>query len=232
MPTTHDRHITISVVFFPIVFIGGLENFCCAPCRGGDLRDLTSRCSPSTFLPVAAARFLRAPRACKRTRSWFERVRARYTSALERVLNATPCSLTACCLFVDSIFASSARTFPQLMLDSSPSTGATTGLRGKDRGVVARIENAIGAVIPGEGPQDDHLKHGRLLDWRPAYTELRPQDAFILGQLASIMRVRFSLSMSCAKTARDNFPGSSSTSTRRMLSRALNGGCHRRSTFR
>src|SRR5438552_6992039 len=53
--------ITISVVFFPIVFIGGIGKFLFAPLAMAVIFAIwTSRLLASTFVPVSAARFLHA----------------------------------------------------------------------------------------------------------------------------------------------------------------------------
>src|SRR6058998_1608634 len=85
--------ITISVVFFPIVFIGGIGKFLFAPMAMAVIFAIwTSRLLASTFVPVCAARFFTTQKHNTNgghrppLQGWFERVRARYTGVLDRVL--------------------------------------------------------------------------------------------------------------------------------------------------
>src|SRR5438128_3979487 len=89
--------ITISVVFFPIVFIGGIGRFLFSPLAMAVIFAIwTSRLLASTFVPVAAARFFtRTAKTGEKHESWFERVRARYSRALDRGLPMQPPGLAA-----------------------------------------------------------------------------------------------------------------------------------------
>src|SRR5260370_41487524 len=81
--------ITISVVFFPIIFISGIGKFLFTPLAKSVVFAIwTSRLLASTLVPVCAARFFkhRATKSREEHENWFERVRGRYTHALDRVL--------------------------------------------------------------------------------------------------------------------------------------------------
>jgi multidrug efflux pump subunit AcrB len=246
--------ITISVVFFPIVFIGGIGKFLFAPLAMAVIFAIwTSRLLASTFVPVSAARFFThtvktnspSPQSSPSRRrggreapgegrsGWFERLRARYTSALERVLqNRRPVLVLTAVLFIlsMSIFALiGTELFPQT--DAGQFTvkvRATTGLRvERTEELVARIENAIGAVIPEKDRKMVISNIGVLLDWPAAYTpNSGTQDAFILVQLAQHhARSSFSYVDELRQKLPEQFPGIEfNFDTGGMLSAALNGG--------
>src|SRR5713226_2456625 len=148
--------ITISVVFFPIVFIGGIGKFLFAPLAMAVIFAIwTSRLLASTFVPVCAARFFtRTAKTGEKHESWFERVRARYTSALDRVLQMRRpvLGLTAVLFILSmSIFALiGTELFPQTDAGQfMVKVRATTGLRvEKTEELITQIENAIGSVVP------------------------------------------------------------------------------------
>jgi multidrug efflux pump subunit AcrB len=227
--------ITISVVFFPIVFIGGIGKFLFAPLAMAVIFAIwTSRLLASTFVPVSAARFFtRTVNVQKKHESWFERLRARYTGALDRVLQMRrPVLVLTAVLFIlsMSIFAFiGTELFPQT--DAGQfivKVRGTTGLRvEKTEELVARIENAIGAVIPEKERKMIISNIGILLDWPAAYTpNSGPQDAFILVQLAQHhARSSFSYVVELRKQLPQQFPGIEfNFDTGGMLSAALNGG--------
>ena len=227
--------ITISVVFFPIVFIGGIGKFLFAPLAMAVIFAIwTSRLLASTFVPVAAARFLtRTANAQKKHESWFERVRARYSRALDRVLQLRWAVLAATAgLFILSMFIFKligTELFPQT--DAGQFTvkmRATTGLRvEKTEELVARVEKAIAAVVAERDRKIIISNLGVLLDWPAAYTpNSGPQDAFILLQLAEHhARSTFSYVDELRKKLPQQFPGTEfNFDTGGMLSAALNGG--------
>src|SRR5881397_2286215 len=81
--------ITISVVFFPIVFMGGIGKFLFMPLAIAVIFAIwTSRLLASTFVTVCAARFFKQRNAQSENgrESWFDRVRDRYTRTLDYVL--------------------------------------------------------------------------------------------------------------------------------------------------
>jgi len=230
--------ITISVVFFPIVFIGGIGKFLFTPLAMAVIFAIwTSRLLASTFVPVFAARFFtRTVKVQEKRESWFERVRAHYTGALDRVLQMRRrvLGLTAVLFILSmSIFAFiGTELFPQT--DAGQfivKVRGTTGLRvEKTEELVAQIENAIGAVIPEKERKMIISNIGILLDWPAAYTSNSgPQDAFILVQLAQSrgrgMRSSFSYVDELRKKLPQQFPGIEfNFDTGGMLSAALNGG--------
>ncbi len=227
--------ITISVVFFPIVFIGGIGKFLFAPLAMAVIFAIwTSRLLASTFVPVSAARFFtRTVNVQEKHESWFERLRVLYTGALDRVLQMRrPVLGLTVVLFIlsMSIFAFiGTELFPQT--DAGQfivKVRGTTGLRvEKTEELVAQIENAIDAVIPEKERKMIISNIGILLDWPAAYTpNSGPQDAFILVQLAQHHpRSSFSYVDELRKQLPQQFPGIEfNFDTGGMLSAALNGG--------
>ncbi len=227
--------ITISVVFFPIVFIGGIGKFLFAPLAMAVVFAIwTSRLLASTFVPVAAARFFtRTANAQEKHESWFERVRARYSRALDRVLQMRRPVLAA----TAALFILSMSIFKLIGTELFPQTDAgqfmvkvraTTGLRvEKTEELIARIENTIGAVVPEKERKMIISNIGILLDWPAAYTpNSGPQDAFILVQHAQHhARSTFSYVDELRKKLPEQFPGIEfNFDTGGMLSAALNGG--------
>src|SRR5437870_5301756 len=227
--------ITISVVFFPIVFIGGIGKFLFAPLAMAVIFAIwTSRLLASTFVPVAAARFFtRTANAHDKHESWFERVRARYSRALDRVLQMRRPVLAA----TAALFILSMSIFKLIGTELFPQTDAgqfmvkvraTTGLRvEKTEELIARIENAIGAVVPEKERKMIISNIGILLDWPAAYTpNSGPQDAFILVQFAQHhARSTFSYVNELRQKLPQQFPGIEfNFDTGGMLSAALNGG--------
>ena len=227
--------ITISVVFFPIVFIGGIGKFLFAPLAMAVIFAIwTSRLLASTFVPVAAARFFtRTANAHDKHESWFERVRARYSRALDRVLQMRRPVLAA----TAALFILSMSIFKLIGTELFPQTDAgqfmvkvraTTGLRvEKTEELIARIENAIGAVVPEKERKMIISNIGILLDWPAAYTpNSGPQDAFILVQFAQHhARSTFSYVDELRQKLPQQFPGIEfNFDTGGMLSAALNGG--------
>src|SRR5438874_9761317 len=105
---------------------------------------------------------------------------------------------------------------------------ATTGLRvEKTEELIARIENAIGAVVPEKERKMIISNIGILLDWPAAYTPNSvPQDAFILVQFAQHhARSTFSYVDELRQKLPQQFPGIEfNFDTGGMLSAALNGG--------
>src|SRR5260370_587866 len=151
--------ITISVVFFPIVFIGGIGKFLFAPLAMAVIFAIwTSRLLASTFVPGSAARFFHAHQivgqAPRLPISWFERVRDRYTSALDRVLQMRrPVLVVTTVLFIlsMSIFALiGTYLFPQPhAAQFMAKIPATPPLRvEKTQTLLPPIQNPIGPLLP------------------------------------------------------------------------------------
>jgi len=227
--------ITISVVFFPIIFIGGIGKFLFAPLAMAVIFAIwTSRLLASTFVPVCAARFfIRSAKTGKKRENWFEQMRARYTSALDRVLQMRRrvLGLTAVLFMLSmSIFALiGTELFPQTDAGQfMVKVRATTGLRvEKTEELIVQIEKAIGAVVPEKERRMIISNIGVLLDWPAAYTSNSgPQDAFVLVQLAAHHgRSTFSYVDELRKKLPQQFPGIEfNFDTGGMLSAALNGG--------
>jgi multidrug efflux pump subunit AcrB len=233
--------MTISVVFFPIVFMGGIGKFLFMPLAMAVIFAIwTSRLLASTFVPVCAARFFRAQKIVGQPRklsglptSWFERVRAGYTRGLDRVLHLRWGVLAA----TAGLFILSMLIFKLIGTELFPQTDAgqfaikmraTTGLRvEKTEELVAQVEKAIGVLIPEQERTMIISNIGILLDWPASYTpNSGPQDAFILVQLAQHRaRSTFSYVDELRKTLPQQFPGIEfNFDTGGMLSAALNGG--------
>ena len=245
--------ITISVVFFPIVFMGGIGTFLFMPLALAVIFAIwTSRLLASTFVPVSAARFFTrtaktnspSPQSSPSERGereasgedwsgWFERVRARYSGALDRVLQMRRLVLGAtAALFILSMFIFKligTELFPQTDAGQfAVKVRATTGLRvEKTEELVTQVEKAIGAVIPEKERKMIVSNIGILLDWPAAYTpNSGPQDAFVLVQLAQHhARSTFFYVDELRKKLPQQFPGIEfNFDTGGMLSAALNGG--------
>ncbi len=243
--------ITLAVVFFPVVFITGIGKFLFTPLAKTVIMALgTSYVLALTLVPVCAAKFFRAhatqthlpsPQSSPSGRGgrvapgegWFERLRVRYSRALERALGLRwPVLIGTAAAFLLSIFVLKSigtELFPQT--DAGQFTvkmRATTGLRvEKTEELVARVEKAIAAVVAEKDRKIIISNLGVLLDWPAAYTpNSGPQDAFILVQLASHhARSTFSYVDELRKKLPRLFPGTEfNFDTGGMLSAALNGG--------
>jgi multidrug efflux pump subunit AcrB len=194
----------------------------------------TSRLLASTFVPVCAARFFtRTSNTRGRRESWFERVRDRYASALDRALQWRwrVLGVTAALFILSMLIFKLIGTelFPQT--DAGQFTvkvRATTGLRvEKTEELVAQVEKAIASVVPEKERKMVISNIGILLDWPAAYTaNSGPQDTFILVQLAEHhARSTFSYVDELRKKLPQQFPGTEfNFDTGGMLSAALNGG--------
>jgi CzcA family heavy metal efflux pump len=227
--------ITLAVVFFPIVFITGIGKFLFTPLAKTVIMALgTSYVLALTLVPACAAKFFRATDQPEhKSGSWFERLRARYSRALERTLGLRwPVLIGTAAVFVLSILVLKSigtELFPQT--DAGQFTvkmRATTGLRvEKTEELVAQVEKAIVAVVPEKERKIIISNLGVLLDWPAAYTpNSGPQDAFILVQLAEHhARSTFSYVDELRKKLPQQFPGTEfNFDTGGMLSAALNGG--------
>ena len=227
--------ITLAVVFFPLVFITGIGKFLFTPLAKAVIMALgTSYVLALTLVPTCSAKFFRATDEQKpKQESWFERLRGRYSRALERALDLRwPVLIGTAALFVLSMFVLKTvgtELFPQT--DAGQFTvkmRATTGLRiEKTEELVAQVEKAIGAVVPEKDRKIIISNLGVLLDWPAAYTpNSGPQDTFILVQLAQHHgRSTFSYVDELRKKLPQQFPGTEfNFDTGGMLSAALNGG--------
>src|SRR5258707_2918266 len=71
--------VTISIVFFPIVFLAGLGKFLFTPLAMTVIFAIaTSRLLATTFVPVCAAKFFKAASQQHEDAGWFARVRRTY----------------------------------------------------------------------------------------------------------------------------------------------------------
>ncbi len=226
--------VTLAVVFFPIVFITGIGKFLFTPLAKAVIMALgTSYVLALTLVPACAAKFFRATHSEGKHVSWFERLRAGYSRALERALDLRwPVLIGTAALFVLSIFilkSIGTELFPET--DAGQFTvkmRATTGLRvEKTEELVAQVEKTIAKVVPEKDRRIIISNLGVLLDWPAAYTpNSGPQDAFILVQLAQHHgRSTFSYVDELRKKLPQQFPGTEfNFDTGGMLSAALNGG--------
>ncbi|HEV2046397.1 MAG TPA: efflux RND transporter permease subunit [Chthoniobacterales bacterium] len=228
--------ITISVVFFPIIFISGIGKFLFTPLAKSVVFAIwTSRLLASTLVPVCAARFFkhRVTESRDKRENWFDRVRVSYSCGLERVLQWRWRVLGAtAALFIVSMLIFKligTELFPQSDAGQfSVKVRATTGLRvEKTEELIAQIEKGIGAVVPERERKMIISNIGILLDWPAAYTpNSGPQDTFILVQLAEHHgRSTFSYVDELRKKLPQQFPGIEfNFDTGGMLTAALNGG--------
>src|SRR5437870_5290982 len=228
--------ITISVVFFPIVFMGGIGKFLFMPLAIAVIFAIwTSRLLASTFVPVCAARFFKQRKIVGEAHRlpWFESLRDHYTRALDRCLQLRRpvLALTAVAFILSmSIFALiGTELFPQTDAGQfTVNVRAITGLRvEKTKELIAHIEQAIGAVVPEKERKQVISNIGVLLDWPAAYTpNSGPQDAFVLVQLGQHhARSTFSYVNELREKLPQQFPGIEfNFDTGGMLSAALNGG--------
>jgi multidrug efflux pump subunit AcrB len=241
--------ITLAVVFFPVVFITGIGKFLFTPLAKTVIMALgTSYVLALTLVPTSAAKFFRAhatrlssPQSSAPARegraasgeSWFERLRVRYSRALERALDLRWLVLVGTAgAFVLSLFilrSIGTELFPQT--DAGQFTikmRAMTGLRiEKTEELVAQVEKAIMAVVPERDRKIMISNLGVLLDWPAAYTpNSGPQDAFILVQLDPHHgRSTFFYVDELRRKLPRQFPGTEfNFDTGGMLTAALNGG--------
>ncbi|MGI9114974.1 MAG: efflux RND transporter permease subunit [Chthoniobacterales bacterium] len=224
--------ITVSVVFFPVVFIAGIGKFLFTPLAKAVIFAIcTSRLLASTLVPVCAAKFFKP--STRENGGWFVRVQRDYSRALERVLRLRWLVLGA----TAAVFVVSMIVFKFIGTELFPQTDAgqfmvkvraTTGLRiEKTEQLVAEIEKSIAAVVPEKERKMLISNLGVLLDWPAAYTpNSGPQDAFILVQLAEHhARSTFDYVDELRKKLPQQFPGIEfNFDTGGMLSAALNGG--------
>lgn len=229
--------ITISVVFFPIIFITGIGKFLFTPLAKAVIFAIcTSRLLASTLVPVCAAKFFKAMppgSGDAEETGWFARVRHRYSRMLAGVLRQRWLVLAATAL----IFVVSMMLFKFIGTELFPQTEAgqftvklraTTGLRiEKTEDLVAGVEKTIADAIPQSDRQLVISNLGVLLDWPAAYTpNSGSQDAFILVQLThGHARSTASYVDELRRKLPAAFPGTQfDFDTGGLLTAALNGG--------
>ncbi len=196
--------VTISIVFFPIVFLTGIGKFLFAPLAMSVIFAIcTSRLLATTLVPVCAAKFFRSgghneTENCALSTphsalggGWFSAVRRRYAKALQWVLRFRWLVLTGVAvLLVISLLSFKfvgTELFPQV--DSGQfmiRTRATPGLRIEQTEQLSTgVEDFVRQVVPESERKMVIANMGVLYDWPAAYTpNSGSQDAFILVQLA------------------------------------------------
>jgi len=226
--------ITISVVFFPVVFLSGLARFLFTPLALSVVFAIvTSRLLAVTLVPVAAARLLRGTSAADhREVRWFSSLRERYVGAVRWALRHRRMALgTAAMAFVVSVLlfgTIGTELFPQT--DARQFTvrvRAATGLRvEKTEDLVSRVEDAVRRAVPEADRRMVISNIGVLYDWPAAYTpNSGSQDAFILVQLAEKGRSTFDYVEELRRTLPRECPGTEfSFDTGGLLTAALNFG--------
>lgn len=197
--------VTISIVFFPIVFLAGIGKFLFAPLA--IMRVIfaicTSRLLATTLVPVCAAQFFRSSRGKKAENSspstwqsaleegWFSSVRRRYAKALQWVLRFRWLMLMgAAALFIVSLLLFrfvGTELFPQVDAGQFMiRMRATPGLRiEQTEKLTTSVEDFVRQVVPESERKMVIANMGVLYDWPAAYTpNSGSQDAFLLVQLA------------------------------------------------
>ncbi|MBA3830581.1 MAG: efflux RND transporter permease subunit [Chthoniobacterales bacterium] len=229
--------VTISVVFFPIIFISGIGKFLFTPLAKAVIFAIwTSRLLAATLVPVCAAKFFKPTPVVREhadETGRFARLRGRYLRALADVLRRRWLVLGATAL----VFLVSMILFKFIGAELFPQTDAgqftikvrgTTGLRvERTEDLVAGVEKVITSTIPQSDRKLVISNIGVLLDWPAAYTpNSGSQDAFVLVQLTDHhARSTFSYVDELRRKLPQKFPGAEfDFETGGMLTAALNGG--------
>jgi multidrug efflux pump subunit AcrB len=243
--------VTISVVFFPIIFLSGMGKFLFTPLALSVIFAIvTSRLLATTLVPVCAAKFLKArgsrreealtekseirnPKSETEEGCWFSRVRRTYVRLLQGVLRFRWLVLAG----VAVLFVVSMLLFRFIGTEMFPRVDAgqfmirlraTPGLRIENtEKLTTRIEDFIRQTIPENERKMIIANMGVLYDWPAAYTpNSGSQDAFILVQLArKHQRSVFDYVNELRQKLPREFPGTAfDFDTGGMLSAALNGG--------
>jgi multidrug efflux pump subunit AcrB len=204
--------LTISVVFFPVVFLSGIGKFLFTPLAMTVIFAIcTSLLLATTLVPVCAAKFFRSSRreealTEKSERSvslltsaateaergdWFSRVRRAFARALQLVLRFRWIVLGGAA----ALFMVSLALFKFIGTELFPQTDAgqfmirlraPSGLRiERTEQLTSQVEDFVRAMIPEHEHKMVIANIGVLYDWPAAYTpNSGPQDAFILVQLS------------------------------------------------
>ncbi|MBI3876072.1 MAG: efflux RND transporter permease subunit [Verrucomicrobia bacterium] len=185
--------VTISVVFFPIVFLSGIGKFLFTPLAMTVIFAIvTSRLLATTLVPVCAAKFFKSRRSgTEEHEGWFAYIRGSYERLLKIALRFRWFVLGG----VAVLFAGSLLLFKFTGTELFPQTDAgqfmirlraPTGLRiEKTEELAMHIEAVVREVIPESERKTIIANMGVLYDWPAAYTpNSGSQDAFILVQLA------------------------------------------------
>ena len=242
--------ITISVVFFPIIFLTGMGKFLFEPLALSVIFAIvTSRLLATTLVPVCAAKFLKARgnrreealaeksgienQESKIDEGWFAGVRRAYVRLLQGVLRFRWLALAG----VAALFVVSMCLFKFIGTEMFPRVDAgqfkirmraTPGLRiERTEQLTTKVENFIRKTIPENERKMIIANIGVLFDWPAAYTpNSGSQDAFILVQLTRHHKTSvFKYVDKLRKELPREFPGTEfNFDTGGMLSAALNGG--------
>jgi multidrug efflux pump subunit AcrB len=189
--------VTISIVFFPIVFLTGIGKFLFTPLAMSVIFAIcTSRLLATTLVPVCAAKFFRNSSrngACiqeSEEGGWFSVLRRGYAKALRRVLHFRWLVLGAtAALFVVSLLLLrfvGTELFPQVDAGQFMiRMRATPGLRiEQTERLSTNLEEFVRQIVPESERKMVIANLGVLYDWPAAYTpNSGPQDAFVLVQL-------------------------------------------------
>ncbi len=229
--------VTISIVFFPIVFLTGIGKFLFTPLAMAVIfAILTSRLLATTLAPVCAAKFFRgslSPEAAASEGGWFTALRRAYAKALQWVLRFRWLVLAAvAALFIASMFLIQfvgTELFPQVdagqfMIRMRATPGLRIELTEK---LTTRVEDFVRQTIPENERKMIIANMGVLFDWPAAYTpNSGSQDAFILVQLADHHKKSvFDYVDQLRRNLPAEFPGTEfNFDTGGMLSAALNFG--------
>jgi multidrug efflux pump subunit AcrB len=226
--------LTVSVVFFPVVFLSGLARFLFTPLATSVIFAIcTSRLLAVTLVPVAAARLLDGQAGTHHQEArWFAWVRERYVGALGFTLRhrgmVLGAGLAAFAIALLLFTAIGTELFPQT--DARQFTirlRATTGLRvERTEGLVSQVEDLVRETIPGSDLRTVISNIGVLYDWPAAYTpNSGSQDAFILVQLGGHGRSTFHYVGELRRKLPEALPGTEfSFDTGGLLTAALNFG--------
>lgn len=244
--------VTISVVFFPIVFIRGIGKFLFTPLAMSVIFAIvTSRLLATTLVPVCAARFFRGSRrpavqesethqdllasvaAEHEETGWFSRVRSRYQHLLEKALRFRRVLLAGIAILLLASIALfkfiGTELFPQVDAGQFMiRMRATPGLRiERTEKLTTQVEDFVRSIIPESERKMVIANMGVLYDWPAAYTpNSGSQDAFILVQLTDHHKKSvFDYVGELRRKLPGEFPGTEfDFDTGGMLSAALNGG--------
>ena len=191
--------LTISVVFFPVVFLTGLGKFLFTPLAMTVIFAIvTSRLLATTLVPVCASKFYkkRESRAEKtphdaHDEGWFAYPRRLYVALLRGVLKIRWLVL----LGAVALLGAALLLVPHLGTELFPQTDAhqftirfraKSGLRIEEtEKLTQRVEAVVQRIIPEAERKMVISNIGVLYDWPAAYTpNSGSQDAFALVQLA------------------------------------------------
>ncbi|MGI8601456.1 MAG: efflux RND transporter permease subunit [Verrucomicrobiales bacterium] len=188
--------LTISVVFFPVVFLTGLGKFLFTPLAMTVIFAIvTSRLLATTLVPVCAAKFIKRHETHASHPSddegWFAYPRRLYVALLGGILKirwlvllGSLALLGGALLFVPKL---GTELFPQSDVHQfTVRYRAKSGLRIEEtEKLTQRIEATVQRIVPDRERKMVIANIGVLYDWPAAYTpNSGSQDGFLLVQLA------------------------------------------------